>query len=273
MEQPEAADVPPGGSAAIKQVGALVSGLAILRYLVRVGEPAGVTQVARELGLNTSTCFNLLKTLVSERLVTFHQEKKAYSIGLGFVELAKGTLEEGSYASLIRPHLDELVASHAVTITLWQRSGDNRVVLVDRVDSNSAIRVHMAIGQRLPLYIAALGRAMAATSGLSRADLRQRFAQLRWQNPPTFDQYYAEVEEAAKKGYAVDRDHYVVGVTTISAPIVTNSGFATMAISAVGFSGQFTGSMIEDIGADLRRCASEISGMLSATGIRARTAA
>lgn len=259
MEQAIEEDQATGASTG-KQVGALVSGLAILRYLVRMDSPVGVTQVARELGLNTSTCFNLLKTLVNERLVVFHSAKKVYSVGLGFVELAKGTLEKGSFAKLIRPHLDDLVASHSITATLWQRAGEDRVVLVDRADCDAAIRVHMTIGQRLPLYIAALGRAMAANSGLTRTELRQKFSQLRWQNAPSFDEYYADVEVTAERGYAVDVDHYVRGVTTISAAIITDEPVATMAISAVGFSGQFSGSMIEDIGSDLRRRADEIGG-------------
>jgi DNA-binding IclR family transcriptional regulator len=246
-----------------KLVGALTSGLSILRYLSRVDAPVGVTQVARDLELNTSTCFNLLKTLVHERLVTFQPATKTYVLGLGFVELAKQTLEKASFARMIRPHLEALVSEYSITTTLWQRSGDDRVVLIDRADCDSAIRVHMTIGQRLPTYIAALGRAMAASSGLSRGELRQRFTRLRWQNAPSFDEYYAEVEDAADKGYAVDVDRYVRGVTTISAPIYTGESRATMAISAIGFTGQFSGSMIEDIGNDLRHRAESISVSLT----------
>ena len=257
-DKPQETSVSPG-----KLVGALVSGLAILRYLSRVDEPVGVTQLARDLDLNTSTCFNLLKTLVRDRLVTFHPATKTYALGLGFVELAKRTLEKASYVRLIHPHLEEVVSQYDVTATLWQRSGDERVVLVDRVDSDAAIRVHMTIGQRLPLFIAALGRVMAANSGLSRSELRQRFSQLRWQNPPSFDEYYKEVEEAGAAGYAVDVDRYTRGVTTISAPIITDGGIATMAMSAIGFSGQFSGSMIEDIGHDLKQRTAEISAALS----------
>ena len=46
-----------------KLVAALSSGLAIVRYLSVAGAPVGVSRIAQHLDLNSSTCFNLLKTL------------------------------------------------------------------------------------------------------------------------------------------------------------------------------------------------------------------
>ncbi|MDH3279748.1 MAG: helix-turn-helix domain-containing protein, partial [Gammaproteobacteria bacterium] len=47
-----------------KTVGALVSGLKVIRYLVQARSPVGVSQVARDIQISPSTCFNLLRTLV-----------------------------------------------------------------------------------------------------------------------------------------------------------------------------------------------------------------
>lgn len=246
-----------------KLVGALASGLSILRYLSAVPAPVGVSRIARDLSLNSSTCFNLLKTLVHERLVIFDDSAKTYSIGLGLVELAKGALEQASYVRMVHPHLEEIAMRHRTTVTLWQRSSDERVVLVDRADNAAAMRVHMSIGQRLPMYIAALGRSMAAHAGLSPAELRSRFSNLRWENAPSFETYLAEVEEARRTGYAVDIDRYVRGVTTVSAAIVDAQQQPVMAISAVGFSGQFDKTAIEALGADLHERAGEISRAVS----------
>jgi len=246
-------------TASSKTVGALTSGLAILRFLARVEGSVGMTQVARELGLNPSTCFNLLKTMVHERLVTFDPVNKTYSLGLGFIELANNALEKAQYSRLVRPYLEELASAYAVTATLWQRSGNDRVVLVGRVDSDHALRVHMSIGQRLPLYIAALGRVMAAHSGLNRSELRQKFNELKWQNPPSFETYLGEIEATRQQGYAVDIDRYVRGVTTISAPIFTEPGMPSMAISAVSFTAQISDGVVAEIGQYLSETAQRIS--------------
>lgn len=246
-----------------KLVGALASGLSILRYLSAAPTPVGVSRIARDLSLNSSTCFNLLKTLVHERLVIFDDSAKTYSIGLGLVELAKGALEQASYVRMVHPHLEEVAMRHRTTVTLWQRSTNDRVVLVDRAENAAAMRVHMSIGQRLPMYIAALGRSMAAHARLSPAELRTRFSNLRWEDPPSFDAYLAEVEEARRTGYAVDIDCYVKGVTTVSAAILDAENQPVMAISAVGFSLQFDKTAIQALGEDLRERAQEVSRAVS----------
>ncbi len=238
-----------------KLVGALSAGLQVLRHLVNTPEPIGVTRIAKELSLNSSTCFNILKTLVHERLVIFDESTKTYSVGLGVVQLAKGALDASSYVRMLRPHLVEIASRHRVTTTLWHRIAGERVVLVDLADSESTIRVHMSVGQRLPMYIAALGRCMAAFSGLETRELRSRLSNLRWEDGPSFEAYLEEIKFAQHHGYAVDQDNYVRGITTISSPILDETGMPVMAISAVGISAQFTESSIKTIGKDLRdRC-------------------
>ncbi len=246
-----------------KLVGALISGLAIVRHLAITSSPIGVSRIAKDLNLNSSTCFNLLKTLVHERLVIFDDSTKTYTIGIGLVELAKGALEQASFVRMLRPHLEQIASRHSVTATLWQRTSNERVVLVDRADNLSAIRVHMSIGQRLPMYIAALGRCMAAFSDLSPVELRGRVSQLRWEDGPNFEEYLADVKQVLKRGYAVDLGNYVKGVSTVSAAVIDNTNKPVMAISAIGFSAQLNAAAIKSLGEDIRDRASEISLAMS----------
>lgn len=246
-----------------KPVTALASGLAIVRYLSNAGAPVGVSRIARHLDLNSSTCFNLLKTLVHERLVVFDDSTKTYRVGLGLVELAKGALETASYARLVQPHLELVAAAHKVTATLWHRESGDRVVLVARADNDATMRVHMNVGQRLPMFISALGRTMAAHAGLSRAELRRRFDVLRWDDPPAFDAYLRSVEEAARKGYAVDAGCYVRGVTSVSAAVLDASGRPAMAVSGTGFSAQLPRAAVKALGESLRERALLVSRALS----------
>ncbi|WP_296340732.1 IclR family transcriptional regulator [Reyranella sp.] len=242
-----------------KLVGALIGGLAVLRYLAAAQAPVGVSRIARDLALNPSTCFNLLKTLVHEGLAVFDETTKTYSVGLGLLALAKGTLEQASYIAMVRPHLREIAVNHRVTCTLWHVMSGERVVLVDRADNDAAIRVHMSIGQRLPMYIAALGRGMAAHSGLTTSELRSRFIKLRWEGDLAFDTYLAEVEDTRKRGYAVDQSHYVRGVTTVSSVVLDARAKPLMAISAVGFGAQMNKADVRALGGDLRDRAAAIS--------------
>lgn len=242
-----------------KLVGALVNGLRIVRHLSTTATPLGVNRIARDLDINPSTCFGLLRTLAHEGLVHFDSSAKTYSISLGLVELAKGSLELASYVRFVKPHLEAIAAQNQVTATLWQQAGKDRVVLVDRADHDAAVRVHMSIGQRLPMYVAALGRCMAAYSGLTRSEIKRQFQSLRWEDPPTFERYWSDIEQVRRDGYSIDEGHYVRGVTTVSVPVLDDAGRPLMAISAVGFSAQMDSVRLELLAQDLRAHAQVIS--------------
>ncbi len=164
---------------------------------------------------------------------------------------------------MLRPHLQELAARHNITTTLWQRTRNDRVVLVDLAESSSAMRIHMSIGQRLPMYIAALGRCMAAHSGLSSYELRSKLSELRWEEGPSFETFMREVQEARHNGYAVDQGNYVRGVVTVSSPILDSHQQPLMAVSAVGFSTQFSPSSLKALCEDLRERCQEATSAIS----------
>jgi DNA-binding IclR family transcriptional regulator len=246
-----------------KLVGALSNGIAIIRYLNKIRRPVGVSQITHDLHLNMSTCYNLLKTLVYEDLLAFDSNNKTYALSLGLVQLAKSTLDQASSVRLIRPHIEGITVKHQVTVTLWQCISNDRVVLVDRADTDSAITVHMQIGQRLPLYIGALGRCMAAYSTLDKAGIEKQFRTLQWQSPPTFAEYWNEVKAAKANGFAIDSGNYVKGVTTISSIVLDKQNKPTMAISAVGFSAQFNDETLNALGCDLCDHTQQISRALA----------
>ncbi len=261
------------GGGGEKLVGALVAGLRILRHLAAVKQPAGVTHIARQLGLNPSTCFQLLKTLVHEGLLSFDPATKTYNLDLGLLELASGALGQASYARLVHPHLMRIAKQHQVNCTLWQRLGEQRVVLVDQAETAGPIGVRMTIGQRLPLAVGALGRCMVAQSGLSKAEARRAYAELRWQTPPGFERYWREVEAAGRDGYAIDADNFVRGITSVSAIVSDRLGTPLLAISAVGLSAQFSAKSLAALAADVRACAGDVSQSLAGGSPAAKPAA
>ena len=242
-----------------KTVGALVAGLKVLRYMSKVEEPVGVSRVARDLSISPSTCFSLLRTLVSEELLNFNEERKTYTLSTGLFELAKGALDQDHSLRVIRGEMRKLSLDHRVTVMLFRRLGADRVFLAERIDADAALRVHMSVGQRLPMYIAALGRCFAAFGQIDREVLRERFKELRWESPPPFKEFWADVKNVEKQGYAVDRDHFTKGITTAAAPILAANNFPLMVVSAVGFSGQFDDQKLKALGQDLRN-ASEVVG-------------
>lgn len=240
-----------------KQVGAVTAAVRVLRHLAESSEALSSNRIARELALNPSTCFNILKTLEFEGLVYCDPETKRHRPGLVLLELAGGVMNKLGYRQMLHPRLEDIARTHRVVATLWVRSGYDRVVLVDTADdgSPSAIKIVMPVGQRVPLLSGALGRCFAGHGGFARAELRKLFQKVRWYNAPAFDTFLEEVAEAEARGYAVDAGNFANGVTTISSPILDREGRPVMALSAVALSPKLDPDTIAATGADLAAAA------------------
>jgi DNA-binding IclR family transcriptional regulator len=255
---------PTAAVGAPKLVGALAAGIAVLRYLSRSPSPAGVSRIARELSLNASTCFNLLRTLVHEGLVHFDDATKTYTLGLGAVELARGALDRDALPRLLQPGLAALAARHAVTVLLWRRTPDDRLVLVHVAESPEAIRVQLSVGARLPLYAGASGRCMAAFDGPRRPAAKRGFEAVRWDDPPPFDGWWASLETVRAQGYAIDDGHYRRGATLMAAPVLDDAGRPMLAIACATFTAQLDdgarASLAEALVALARRATGALAG-------------
>lgn len=245
----------------LKIVGAVANAIAILRSLTQRGESAGVTTIARETGVSVSTCFNILRTLASERLVDFDPEAKTYRIGLGVLEFSLPLLG-ADQADLIRPELQRLSGEHKSLICLWQITDSERIMLIDRVSSARTVRVDISHGSRLPTYVGAVGRCYAALRDTPRSELKQHFDALNWQSPPSFEAYAEDVERAKQDGFAFDFGHLFIGLEIAAAVITDPSGKPRLGVSGINIAGQLPRRDIERLAADLRDSADWISEAL-----------
>ncbi len=247
-----------------RDVGAVVNALRILQFLSASIAPLGVAAVARGTGISTSTCFNILRTLTRARFVSFHQVAKTYALGLAMAELAAGMVGV-SHAELIRPELERLALNYETLVLLWRVTDDNHLVLIDRAHSQAAIRVEIGIGYRLPLFAGAIGRCAAAAMRLPEAELRRRFAGLRWQVPPTFAAYQAEVAQASERGWALDDGQLYRGLTTVAAIITDGQGRPRFGASGVSIAGQQAPDRLARLGDDLSNVAALVGTSLFPT--------
>src|SRR4029079_5704572 len=119
-----ASDLPPPG----KTVGAVVGAVKILRYLAEAREPLGVSRIAKDTNLNTSTTFNILRTLASQDFVKFDQHVKTYVLSMGIMDVARGASAVGSDYGAVMPIMQRVANKHGVTVTLWQPVRKDRKV-------------------------------------------------------------------------------------------------------------------------------------------------
>jgi len=246
-----------GASPPVKPV---VNALRILKHLSALHRPDNVTNIARSLNLNTSTCFNILRTLAAEQVVDFNETSKSYAIGLGIAQLAHSALSDGGKIEVFRPAIEEIAQTYGVTVTLWKLMDRDRIVLLSVSRSGAHFHIQMPIGQRLPLFIGAFGRALAFYRKISKQELRAYFAKVRWENPPPFEQYWRDIQEVSKRGWAVDQGNFARGITSVGAPVFDRGGTIRHGLVASMFQGQLNNETLARLGKDLVAISTDIKG-------------
>ncbi|QOT78539.1 IclR family transcriptional regulator [Cupriavidus basilensis] len=234
----------------------------ILRYLTQTGAPERAADIARHLSINSSTCFNILRTLVAEDVVDFNALSKTYSAGLGLARLVEQLVTQGQRLQLAAPPMQDLAAEFGVTVTLWRRLGADRIVLVSSQSSPTNLRIDMPAGQRLPILMGASGRLFAGRLGLTEEQLREEFEQLRWVRTISFDNYLREVNRARRRGWASDDGYFATGVLAIAAPVCDPSGNIAFTVSTVMIRGDRSEDKVEALGEAVRDLGHKLEAVL-----------
>lgn len=235
------------------RVGSIASGIAILRFLARIDSPLGVNAIARELGLNQSSCFNILRTLVAEGFVEFDPADKRYSLGFGPIALARRALDPANAFDVARPLIERAARRDDLSIGMWRLTyHPQRLLLVGHCESDAPMHIRLSTGHRIPRLAGAMGPLVAAALELGEAEIEREFAALRWEVSPGLDGFLASVEAARRNGWALDCDHYSRGVQTLAVPVF-DYGALRYALSLTTFSGRAEAASFAEPGLELAR--------------------
>jgi len=241
-------DRPPTSSGGAP-VGAVASATRILGYLGAAGTPLRLTQISRPLGINTSTCLNILRTLVAEGFVRLDAATKTYTLGRRIVELARHALHHEEQLGALRQAMDALAQRYGITLMLWGRLDAEHLILLAAAIGEPLRSIHAELGMRVPLLSGSMGRLFAA--GLDHGFLRRLFAGIEWQRPLDFETYMGQVAEAAERGWALDAGYFSTAMWGLSAPLLRVGTQVDRVISAVLLADQHDPATIDRIAQDL----------------------
>jgi len=239
----------------------VVNAFQILRHLNQAQKSERSVDIARQLAINPSTCFNILRTLVDQDILEFNSRGKTYSVGLGLLKLVKSTMTDSQRIQSARHVMSELASRYRVTITVWKKVA-NRLVLLGSEASPAGLSISMSEGQRVPALMGASGRILAPYSHLSPDQIKREFENIRWAKPITFTDYWQQVEEAKQQGWAIDKGFFSNGITTVSVPVFNSDQQANFSLSAVMISGTLEDAALFDFIKHLKKASNEIARCL-----------
>jgi len=122
-----------------------------------------LTEIAEKVGIHKSTVHRMLATLEAKRFVERDESTGAYRLGINSLQMAYLTLNHNDLRHLAARYLRQLSERFRETVNLSILDGSD-VIYLDVVESPQRVKLAAAIGQRLPAFCTASGKAILAFS-------------------------------------------------------------------------------------------------------------
>ncbi len=240
--------------------------LAILECFRREHRALGITEIAREVGLNVSTAHRLARALCHAGFMEQEQTSERYRLGVAIAVLGQRALEQSGYF-LAQPVLARLAEATGESASLGIRRGDE-VVVVERAASSQPLRFNHPTGAEIQLHASAMGKALLAFGADSPKDAVAGLRQLTRFTKHTITArtaLTAELTEIRTQGTALNREERYEGVSGVAAPVLGTNGLAHAAVGIQGPTLRLTPSRLRDASAAVRAAADEIAGLVLRT--------
>jgi DNA-binding IclR family transcriptional regulator len=236
--------------------------LTIISLFSRHRTQIGITEISNVLGVTKGAAHSLVSTLVHGGFLCQDSETKKYKLGLKVFEI--GMLQP--QAHFLNQHAMgptmELASAHRVVtrVAIW----DGEAVLVTWTNyPPNRPELSNSIGPRLHAHSTALGKSVLAhlpASELNRFLANKMLAGFTDATITDETVFRREMDDIARKGFALDREESLLGVVCMGAPVFDNS---SAVIGAVSLSGQSGGILADDridvLARDLLKTADRVS--------------
>jgi IclR family acetate operon transcriptional repressor len=232
---------------------------------VSVRQPVGVNELSRTLGLPVSSTQRILVTLADagwirptgEVSTRWALTARALIVG----RRAMGEVGIREAASVPMTRLRDLTHE---TINLSLLDGEERLVLVERVDSDQAIRTYTKLGGSSPLHATASGRAVLAAlpDALVERLIASGLPPLTSHTITDPDALRADVERTRREGYAVNVGGNRPNVCAIGTAVLDGTGAPIAGLSMSMPDLRFDAQRVPEWGALVMDSARDISAGL-----------
>jgi len=207
-----------------------------LLELFTLHEPEiGLSDLARQAGLDKATARRLLMALAAHRLIEQEPRSRRYRLGAGLSRLGRIRDAHFPFVRVAAPVIRELSLETGETVHLSEYSADALLTLHVEL-SAKANRVNVDVGQVLPLHGTASGIAFLAASRLEAVGAYlekplQAFTSFTMTRP---DDLVKAIALAASRGYSRSAQGYEEGVHSIGAAILGADGqpIGTLAVAS-----------------------------------------
>ncbi|MEM8741831.1 MAG: IclR family transcriptional regulator [Pseudomonadota bacterium] len=227
---------PAGLGDAERRDGTVGKALAVLDQVAAFGRPVRLFELLAASPYPKATLFRILRTLTSQGMLSYDEERQTYHLGLRLVRLAHTAWRDASLAPIARPHLDALSADLGETVHLAQLDA-GQVLYVDKRNAARPIEMFSEAGKVGPAYCTGVGKAMLAyqdAETLERLIPYQAFQRFTPHTLTDAAALRAELAAICARGHAFDNEEHEPGIICVAVPVRARDGRVLGALSVTG---------------------------------------
>ncbi len=228
----------------------LAKGLEILNYIGSSDKPLTLRAVMSELKMTKPTAHRLLATLIDFGLIRFDPRENTYQLGMRLFELSRQVWQDFDLKGSAITEMQKLHALTGETVSLAILTPEGGVY-IDELQSRHHLREQSKVGQRVPLWKSAIGKALISglaykeRTGILNADEHAIISSEAYKDLADLSRHLDLVNA---RGYAVEVDEDLQGISGVAAPIVDHRGITVAAIGLSGASTRLPRNTLHDLG-------------------------
>lgn len=262
------------GGRAGRRIQSVDRAIDVLETLARSGSELALNELAREVGLNASTCHHIVATLVARGYVGQNPKGRTYFLGSRLLELASSRVKQFNLVDVAMPELHRLNRQTRESVHLAVMQGHDLTTLA-QLDSLETIRVGAsAHGKTNAAHATATGKAILAwlpETEIARVIAEQGLTRFTDRTITSIGALMEELRHVRRNGFAFDDEEFEAGVVCVGAAIRDHTGGVIGSISCSMPKIRATAEYLEDIRGPVRDVATRLSERLGGprTGPRA----
>ena len=190
------------------------------------------SDLSRRLQIPKSSASYILRVL-EKRHYLQRDERGKYRLGLKLVSLTRDALTHLDIREIAKPILEQFLQKSRLAEAHLAVLDNGRAVYVEKVESQSFVKMDIWVGHRLPIHTTAIGKALVAylpeSETLQILSLRgmEKKTRKSINNP---QKYLRELEKVRQYGFAIDDEENAEGVRCVASPIFDANGKVTAAL-------------------------------------------
>lgn len=234
--------------------------LDILLCFTREESARSLTQIAETIHMSKTTVHRLLATLENKRFITRDNSTGLYRLGLRFIEMASLVLQDTELHRWAKPYLERLAKEYGETVDLSILDGTH-VIYLEVIESQQRVKLAAAVGQRLPAYFTASGKALLAfmPDDVVRKIIAGNLTESANHAQDSVQQMLEDLRITAERGYAISEQEYEEQINAVAAPIFDKDRNPIASIAIVGPSFRLSKDRLPALGESLHQMAQVIA--------------